>query len=101
MSPWKGVRAELILFARTTSPACACKYYKYPVTHIPCIAIGLVGIFTSGREWSHMRDFIYIKCCAKGFFSEISILDDKWLLKIAPDLIAVYTHLYTIVLYID
>ena len=30
-----------------------------------------------------MRDFIYIKCCAKGFFSEISILDNKWLLKIA------------------
>ena len=24
-----------------------------------------------------------IKCCAKGFFSEISILDKKWLLKIA------------------
>ena len=30
-----------------------------------------------------MRDLIYIKCCAKGFFSEISILDNKWLLKIA------------------
>ena len=30
-----------------------------------------------------MRDFIYIKCCAKGFFSEMSILDNKWLLKIA------------------
>ena len=30
-----------------------------------------------------MIDFIYIKCCAKGFFSEISILDNKWLLKIA------------------
>ena len=30
-----------------------------------------------------MRDFIYIKFCAKGFFSEISILDNKWLLKIA------------------
>ena len=29
-----------------------------------------------------MRDF-YIKCCAKGFFSEMSILDNKWLLKIA------------------
>ena len=27
--------------------------------------------------------YIYIKCCAKGFFSEISILDNKWLLKIA------------------
>ena len=34
----------------------------------------------SGGEWNHMRDFIYIKCCTKGFFSEISILDDKWLL---------------------
>ena len=30
-----------------------------------------------------MRDFINIKCCAKGFFSEMSILDNKWLLKIA------------------
>ena len=30
-----------------------------------------------------MGDFIYTKYCAKGFFSEISILDDKWLLKIA------------------
>ena len=30
-----------------------------------------------------MRVFIYIKYCAKGFFSEISILGDKWLLKIA------------------
>ena len=30
-----------------------------------------------------MRDFICMKCYAKGFFSEISILDDKWLLKIA------------------
>ena len=47
--------------------------------HIP---VGLVDIFKSGQEWSHMKDFIYIKCCAKGFFSEISILDDKWLLKI-------------------
>ena len=43
--------------------------------------LGLVDIFKSGRQWSHMRDFIYIKCC--GFFSEISILDDKWLLNIA------------------
>ena len=41
------------------------------------LTLGLVDIFKSGREWSHMRDFIYIKCCAKGFFSEISILDDK------------------------
>ena len=32
-----------------------------------------------------MKDFIYIKCCAKGFFSEISILGDKWLLKNAPN----------------
>ena len=46
-------------------------------------ALGLVDIFRSGGEWSHMREFIYIKCCAKGFFSEISILDNKWLLKIA------------------
>ena len=45
--------------------------------------IGLVDIFKSGWEWSHMRDFIYIKCCAKGFFSEMSILDNKWILKIA------------------
>ena len=45
--------------------------------------LGLVDIFKSGGVWSHMRDFIYIKCCAKGFFSEISILDNKWLLKIA------------------
>ena len=29
------------------------------------------------------RFYIYIKCCAKGFFSEIIILDDKWLLKLA------------------
>ena len=27
--------------------------------------------------------YIYIKCCAKGFFSEIIILDNKWLLKLA------------------
>ena len=46
----------------------------------PSNTVGLVDIFKSGQEWSHMRDFIYIKCCAKGFFSEIS--DDKWLLKI-------------------
>ena len=32
-----------------------------------------------------MRDFINIKCCAKGFFSGISILDNKWLLKIAKN----------------
>ena len=44
--------------------------------------LGLVDIFKSGGELSHMRDYIYIKCCAKEFFSEISILDDKWLLKI-------------------
>ena len=47
------------------------------------VVLGLVDIFKSGREWSHMRDFMYIKCCAKGFFSDISILDNKWLLKIA------------------
>ena len=47
------------------------------------ITLGLVDIFKSGGEWSHMRDFIYIKCCAKGFFSKMSILDNKWLLKIA------------------
>ena len=47
------------------------------------LPLGLVDIFKSGGVWSHMRDFIYIKCCAKGFFSEISILDNKWLLKIA------------------
>ena len=47
------------------------------------IILGLVNIFESGWEWSHMRDSIYIKCCAKGFFSEIIILDNKWLLKIA------------------
>ena len=29
-----------------------------------------------------MRDFIYIKGCAKGFFSK-SILNNKWLSKIA------------------
>ena len=46
--------------------------------HIP---VGLVDIFKSGQEWSHMRGFIYIKCCAKGFFSEICIKGDKWLLK--------------------
>ena len=39
--------------------------------------LGLVNIFKSGWEWIHTRDFIYIKCCAKGFFSEISILDNK------------------------
>ena len=44
--------------------------------------IGLVDIFKSGLEWSHMSYFIYIKFCAKEFFSEISILDDKWLSKI-------------------
>ena len=32
-----------------------------------------------------MRDFIYIKCCAKGFFSEMSILDNEWLLKITNE----------------
>ena len=46
-------------------------------------ALGLVDIFRSGGGWSHMREFIYIKCCPKGFFSEISILDNKWLSKIA------------------
>ena len=46
-------------------------------------SLGLVDIFRGRREWSHMKDFIYIKCCSKGFFSEISILGDKWLLKIA------------------
>ena len=45
--------------------------------------LGLVNIFRSGQEWSHMSNFIYKKCCAKGFFSEISILYNKWLLKIA------------------
>jgi len=28
-----------------------------------------------------MRDFVHTKCCAKGFFSEICILEDKWLAK--------------------
>ena len=37
------------------------------------VVVGLVDIFESGWVWSHMRDFIYIKCCAKGFFSEMSI----------------------------
>ena len=46
-------------------------------------SLGLVDIFRGRQEWSHMKDFIYIKCCSKGFFSEISILGDKWLLKIA------------------
>ena len=31
----------------------------------------------------YKRFYIYIKSCAKGFFSEISILDNKWLSKIA------------------
>jgi len=47
--------------------------------------LGLVNIFKSGRQWSHKRDFIYIKCCAKGFFSEINILGGKWLLKVAKE----------------
>ena len=50
----------------------------FVVSHAPA---GLVDIFKSGQEWGHMRDFMYIKCCAKG--SEISILDDKWLLQMA------------------
>ena len=37
--------------------------------------------FKSGANKGHMKDFMYIKCCAKGFFSEISILVDKWLAK--------------------
>ena len=45
--------------------------------------LGLVNIFRSGQEWSHMSNFIYKKCCAKGFFSEISFLGNKWFLKIA------------------
>ena len=46
---------------------------------------GLVGIFKSRPEHGHMRDFMYIniKCFAKGLFSEISILYNKWLLKMA------------------
>ena len=46
-----------------------------------CITLGVVDIFKSGTKWGHMKDFIYTKCCAKGFFSEISILEDKWLAK--------------------
>ena len=37
--------------------------------------------FKSGAKRGHMKDFMYTKCCAKGFFSEISILEDKWLVK--------------------
>ena len=49
-------------------------------------SVGLVDIFKSGQEWCHMKDFMYINCCAKGFFSEISILGNKWLLKIATSM---------------
>ena len=45
--------------------------------------LGLVNIFKSVPEWGHMRDFIFTKCCGKGFVSEIRMLDDKWLLKMA------------------
>ena len=37
--------------------------------------------FKSGAKRGHMKDFMYTKCCAKGFFSEISISEDKWLAK--------------------
>ena len=42
--------------------------------------------FKSGQERGHMRDFIYINCCAKGFFTERSILEDKWLLKMTKNM---------------
>ena len=60
-----------------------CKLKSLNNAAIVTVVLGLVDVFKSGREWSHMRDFIYTKCCAKGFSSEVSILDDKWLLKIA------------------
>ena len=40
-----------------------------------------------------MRDFMYVKSCAKGFFSELSILDDKWLLKIAKKCVFLFNEL--------
>ena len=42
--------------------------------------------FKSGQELGHMRDFIYMNCCAKGFFTERSILEDKWLLKMTKNM---------------
>ena len=60
------------------------EYHQHNLTFSSMnVVVGLVNIFKSEWEWSHMRDFLYIKCCAKGFYSQISILDNKWLLKIA------------------
>ena len=55
--------------------------FPVPFLGIVTTVLGVVDIFKSGAKWGHMKDFMYIKCCAKGFFSEISILEDKWLAK--------------------
>ena len=45
--------------------------------------LGLVDIFKSGLKWGHMWDFCIESIMQNVFFSEISILANNWLLKMA------------------